>query len=138
MPFSIKKPSGVHGLIFGTGHPLGAEKFLEVAWKENELNGEANFDIHSDEEASRQLDLFEKRTTKIEVFEDMLETGLLDQSIKTEAGIYRFCIDSGMRPQHASSVLKKLKKEGKLECRWQTPNINSFLKGENRSFKITT
>lgn len=44
-PFSIKKGSNIYGVIFGSGHPLGMDKFLEVAWKQDEINGEADFDI---------------------------------------------------------------------------------------------
>src|SRR5260370_13064718 len=31
-PFSIKKNSNIYGLIFGSAHPLGIDKFLQVAW----------------------------------------------------------------------------------------------------------
>ncbi len=44
-PFSIKKNSNIYGIIFGTNHTLGIEKFLKIAWKLDPLLGEANFDI---------------------------------------------------------------------------------------------
>jgi three-Cys-motif partner protein len=47
-PFSIKKPSGVYGLIFGSNHTYGLEKFLHVCWKHDKLTGEANFDIDNE------------------------------------------------------------------------------------------
>jgi len=47
-PFSIKKPAGIYGLIFGTNHTLGIEKFLHVCWKHDKLTGEANFDIDNE------------------------------------------------------------------------------------------
>ncbi|MGD9128683.1 MAG: three-Cys-motif partner protein TcmP, partial [Planctomycetia bacterium] len=37
-PFTIKKGPNIYGLIFGSEHPLGVEKFLDIVWKENELN----------------------------------------------------------------------------------------------------
>ena len=40
--FSIRKGANVYGLVFGSGHPLGIDKFLKVAWKHG---GDANFDI---------------------------------------------------------------------------------------------
>src|SRR6185503_1500182 len=30
--FSIRKRSNIYGLIFGSRHPLGIHKFLQVAW----------------------------------------------------------------------------------------------------------
>jgi len=47
-PFSIKKGANIYGVIFGSAHPLGMDKFLQVAWKEDQVNGEADFDIHRD------------------------------------------------------------------------------------------
>ncbi|MBI5208127.1 MAG: three-Cys-motif partner protein TcmP [Candidatus Firestonebacteria bacterium] len=57
-PFTIKKNQNIYGLIFGTKHVLGIEKFLRIAWDKNSINGEANFDI--DEDSDPQLVLFSK------------------------------------------------------------------------------
>ena len=43
--FSIRKRANVYGLVFGSGHPRGIDKFLKVAWKHG---GDANFDIDQD------------------------------------------------------------------------------------------
>jgi len=53
--FSIKN---IYGLIFGSAHPRGMDKFLQVAWKEDEVNGEANFDIERDNLRPDQPTLF--------------------------------------------------------------------------------
>lgn len=47
-PFSLRKDANVYGLIFGTHHPLGVEKFLRICWKKDKLRGEANFDIDAE------------------------------------------------------------------------------------------
>ncbi|MFO7903844.1 MAG: hypothetical protein R6U98_14365, partial [Pirellulaceae bacterium] len=47
-PFTLKKGANIYGLVFGSKHPLGVEKFLDLAWSKNEINGEANFDIDKD------------------------------------------------------------------------------------------
>lgn len=47
-PFSIKKGTNIYGLIFGSGHLLGIEKFLKICWSIDPERGEANFDIDSD------------------------------------------------------------------------------------------
>ena len=48
-PFSLKKGANIYGIIFGASHPRAVDKFLTIAWKRNEINGEANFDIDDDE-----------------------------------------------------------------------------------------
>jgi len=66
-PFSLKKGANIHGIIFGASHPRAVEKFLNIAWKRNDANGEANFDIYEDIQKA-QLDLFEgKRLLKYKV-----------------------------------------------------------------------
>ena len=47
-PFSLKKGANIHGIIFGASHPRAVDKFLAIAWKRNETNGQANFDIDDD------------------------------------------------------------------------------------------
>ena len=44
-PFSIKEGANIYGLIFGSGHVLGMEKFLYACWNEDPERGEANYDI---------------------------------------------------------------------------------------------
>ena len=46
--FSLKKGSNIYGLIFGSSHPRGIEKFLRLSWEQDPIRGEANFDIDSD------------------------------------------------------------------------------------------
>jgi three-Cys-motif partner protein len=124
-PFSIKKGSNVYGLVFGSGHPLGMEKFLRVAWKKDQLNGEANFDINREGLSAQQTDMFE-RPTKVTAFEADLRDGVIGQRLRTEADIYRFCISCGMTPSHAEPVIKALKKERLIECAWTVPQIKSL------------
>ena len=38
-PFSIRKGANVYGLIFGTEHLLGLEKFLQVCWEKDKVLG---------------------------------------------------------------------------------------------------
>ena len=56
-PFTIKKNTNIYGIIFGASHPRAFDKFLSTAWKENGINGEANFDIDDDRNKG-QVDLF--------------------------------------------------------------------------------
>lgn len=134
--FSIKKGSNIYGLIFGSQHPLGAHKFLEVAWKNDEVAGEANFDIDHENIAPGEmllpLDAF--RPKKIQAFERDLETLLRSGTMESEADIVHFCISAGMTCRHASPVLTKLKAEGTIECDFHTPNVRNL--GEARAIHL--
>ena len=70
--FSIRKGANVYGLVFGSRHPRGIDKFLQVAWKHG---GDANFDIDGDGIDPKQPSLFKEDDipTKIKVFEKELE-----------------------------------------------------------------
>lgn len=128
--FSIRKRSNIYGLIFGSQHPLGIHKFLQVAWSNDEIAGEANFDI--DRENIRpgelMLALDELRPKKVQVFEADLEEALRAGKFRSEADMIRFCIEAGMACQHCAPVLKKLKAEHAIKCDFHTPNIRNFRK----------
>lgn len=117
--FSLKKESGnIHGLVFGSGHPLGMKKFLEVAWAEDRDRGEANFDIDR-ENVGPLLSFLPAR--KIEVFEGALEAALVDGSAKCERDVLRLCFDHGVLPKLAAPVLQKLKKSGLIDFSFRSP-----------------
>ena len=61
--FSIQKEvnrGNYYGLIFGTGHSLGMEKFLKVCWKEDPFSGEANYNIDAILRKNHCLECWEK------------------------------------------------------------------------------
>ena len=74
-PFSIKKGANIYGVIFGSGYPLGMDRFLQVAWAKDAISGEPNFDIHRDSIVPGQpkFDLEEFKPTKVLAFERELE-----------------------------------------------------------------
>ncbi len=117
--FSLRKETGnIYGLIFGSGHPLGMKKFLEVAWAEDSDQGEANFDIDR-ENVGSLLSLLPIR--KIEVFENALEEVLRSGQARSERDVLRLCFDHGVLPRHASAVLQRLKSEGAISCGFRSP-----------------
>lgn len=46
--FTIQKGNNYYGLILGTSHSLGMEKFLRVCWKHDRFAGESNCNIEND------------------------------------------------------------------------------------------
>jgi len=113
-PFSLKKGGNIHGIIFGASHPRAVDKFLSIAWKRNETNGDANFDI--DDDANKiQLDAFEgQKLTKIQKFQELVRAKILSKEINDNFALYKFVIEEGHIAAHAVECMKALKKEGKI------------------------
>jgi three-Cys-motif partner protein len=122
-PFSIKKGANIYGVIFGSAHPLGMDKFLEVAWKKDSISGEANFDINRENIQPDQMRLFSDMPTKLTVFAAELERLLRDGQLTDELAVMRVCFDHGVRRQHASPVLAKLKKDRVIQLDFKVPDI---------------
>lgn len=126
--FSIRKRNNIYGLIFGSHHPLGIHKFLHVAWDNDELAGEANFDIERENirpgEGILPFDMM--RPNKLREFEAELEVALKSGKIQSEADVIRFCIEAGMTSKHSTPVLKKLRDEGLIDLEFRVPNISKL------------
>ena len=111
--FSIKKGANVYGLIFGSGHPRGIDKFLNVAWKHG---GDANFDIDKDGIDPSKPSLFAEydKPTKITDFEEELESALFEHRLMTNKDVYLFALQNGMLATHAKNALRLLVESRKL------------------------
>ncbi len=145
-PFSLKKGANIYGLIFGSKHPLGVEKFLDLAWDQNTMNGEANFDIDGDVEKRQptlfdSLPGFERPKTKREFFEDSLEKFLYKHGQVTNRDVYYFTLIHGHPKSHAGECTRRLKREGKLEYSGRIGySYNSCCKKNSalKTIKVTT
>jgi three-Cys-motif partner protein len=107
-PFTIKKGRNIYGLIFGSNHPLGVEKFLNIAWNANELNGEANFDIDEDWKSDQMLLFGERKLSKIEKFQLELEEFILSKKAVLNKEVYDFALENGHIIKNTLPVIKKL------------------------------
>lgn len=116
-PFSLKKDKNIYGLIFGTKHILGVDKFLDIAWKINPLNGEANFDIDDDQFKKENRSLFSEliKKTKIDVFEEELIKFIAHRKKVTNKDIYTFSLLKGFTHKHAVDVIKDLIKKDRVK-----------------------
>lgn len=122
-PFSIKKGANIHGIVFGASHPRAVDKFLDISWKRNEVNGEANFDI-DDDGGKVQMDLFSgKKLTKIEGFQEKLASSVRNGELLSNKSILDFTYANGHIPKQSSEKLKQLKKEGVIEYEGKSPLI---------------
>jgi hypothetical protein len=115
-PFSIKKDDSgmICGLIFGSNHLYGIEKFLTVAWKKDKQTGEANYDIDDDDIRPDAPVLFDDlyKPKKMDRFRKNLKEHLYDE--RTNKEIYEFTLLNGFLPMHANQILKDMEKEKKL------------------------
>ena len=113
--FSIKKGRNYYGLIFGSNHLLGIEKFLKICWKHDPVTGEANYNI--DREMSYyQKTLFEEMNvaTKIKTFQESLRDKILNKEIVILSEIYKEAFKNKCLPEHANEVLSELIDKGIL------------------------
>ena len=123
-PFSIKKGSNVYGIIFGASHIFAVDKFLRIAWNQNSINGEANFDIDSDLKKN-QFDLFSgKQLNKIEKFQSDLEDAMLSGQIVDNKSAYIYTIEHGHINSHADFLIRQMKKDGKIDFEGRSPKCN--------------
>jgi three-Cys-motif partner protein len=135
--FSLKKNAGLYGLIFGSSHPLGIEKFLNTCWNVDKERGEANFDIDEDNIIPGQFDLFSgkpQRPKKLEYFESELKKHIFNFSLKTDKDVYLFTISNGIKTQICKQIFKSLIAEKKIERN----NFDFSSKVCKKNAKITT
>lgn len=127
-PFSIKKGANIYGIIFGSAHPLGMDKFLDVAWRKDEVSGEADFPIDRENIRPGQLLLptVEVQARKLTAFENELENLLRSGRLSSEVDVMKVCFEHGVKRQHARSVLTKLKKEGVIDTGFYVPDVERF------------
>jgi len=113
--FSLRKDNGnIYGLIFGSGHVFGMEKFLRSCWDMDPERGEANYDIDKERLMPGQGNLFTgevERPKKLEDFETSLCTLIQERKLITDKDIYLFIITSGFLPKHSKPVFAKLERE---------------------------
>jgi three-Cys-motif partner protein len=125
-PFSLKEKNGpnINAIIFGATHPRAVDKFLQIAWRKNHTNGEANFDIDEDMKKS-QFSLFEeKKLTKIESFKDLVRSKVLGGELKTNEEVFHFSLSEGHIASHAKEVLIEMKKNQEIFFGERSPFIN--------------
>lgn len=116
--FAIKKGSNIYGLIFGSHHWRGLQKFLEIAWKLDADCGEANYELEHD--TVQGLMDFEKGTTgfkkrKVEVFQNNLADLIRVGKLKSDDAVFRYCLVNGFLPRVVKDVYVWLRDTGALK-----------------------
>lgn len=112
--FTIQKGTNYYGLIFGTSHTLGMEKFVKVCWKEDENSGESNCNIDNDYEKDSLFYDPINTTKKIKVREE-LERLILNCKIKSNTEGLKWVLSRGCEPKLFVDVVRALVVQKKVE-----------------------
>jgi len=116
--FSIKKKANIYGLVFGSHHWRGMQKFLEIVWRLDPNCGEADYEMEADT-AQGQLYLeqggpgFKKRKT--EVFQEKLAELIRARLLRTDKDVFLHCLTNGFLPRIAKDVYIRLRDAGVLK-----------------------
>ena len=116
--FSIKKAPNIYGLIFGSQHWRGLQKFLEIAWKLDAQCGEADYELEQDtDQAVIDFEfggmVFKKR--KVEIFQDKLLDLISAGKLKTDEAVVLHCLVNGFLPRISKNVYIRLRNDGVLK-----------------------
>jgi three-Cys-motif partner protein len=116
--FSIKKKANIYGLVFGSHHWRGMQKFLQIAWKLDRACGEADYEMEADTlQAEMDFDQgktkFKKR--KVEKFQEMLPEQIRADALKTDKDVFLHCLTNGFLPRVAKGVYMCLRDDRLLK-----------------------
>jgi len=112
--FTIKKGTNHYGLIFGSSHSLGMEKFLRVCWKKDIFSGESTDNSHDDFEEGT---LFHDPTTsnKKEEVKAKIISKIMNCEITDNLCGFKYTMSELCQPVLFTQVIKELEKEGKIQ-----------------------
>ncbi len=129
--FTIRKGSNHYGLIFGSNHSLGMEKFLKVCWKKDEFSGESNDNSHDD--FTKDM-LFYNPTTsnKKEAIKTKIKSKILNGEIKDNISGFKYALSELCMPVIFTESVKELEKKGLIkrvgDLNYQSVNIHDCKK----------
>ncbi|MEN9919525.1 MAG: three-Cys-motif partner protein TcmP [Bacteroidota bacterium] len=92
--FSYLKKTNYYGLIFGTNHTYGMEKFLSVCWSHDRLSGESTENMYNDFEVG-SLFYNPGNSNKKQEIKHLVEEEILNLRIKTNVEGFKFVLSKG-------------------------------------------
>jgi transcriptional regulator with PAS, ATPase and Fis domain len=112
--FTILNRTNYYGLIFGTGHTLGMEKFLKVCWKHDPYAGESNCNMFEDFEPGT-LFYTTNDTNKIELIKEELKQKIMKEQISDNISALKFVLNKGGKLSLYTDLINTLMKTQKVE-----------------------
>lgn len=111
--FTIKKAANYWGLIFGSSHSYGMEKFLNVCWKKDVTSGDSNLNI--DRDIPPDDFFFEpEHTSKKEKTRALLEEKIIKKEITNNIDGMKFTLKMGCLPKIFVDTVKYLMASNKI------------------------
>ena len=111
--FTIQKGKNYYGLVFGTNHSLGMEKFVKVCWKYDSMSGDSNCNIDEDY-LPGTLFFDQENSNKKSMVKEQLERLILGGSITTNIEGLKYALTHGCEPKLFVEVITKLKKDQRI------------------------
>lgn len=112
--FTIQKGSNYYGLIFGSAHSLGMEKFVKVCWKEDRQAGESNCNLYNDFEPGTLFYDPQYTNKKTRIFKEIKDK-ILDSTIKDNLTGLDYALECGCEPILFVEVMDTLIKEDRVK-----------------------
>lgn len=106
--FTIQNQSNYYGLIFGSNHSFGMEKFLKVCWKYDVFAGESNCNINNDFQKG-ELFYNPQETNKKEKVKNLIHSFILSGRINNNKDGMRFALYNGCLPNIFVEVVEHLR-----------------------------
>ncbi len=107
--FTIKKGSNYYGLIFGSSHSLGMEKFLKICWNHDELAGESTENVYLDY-VKGEIFYNPENTNKKELVRHQLVEKIIKGVITDNHMGFHYVIGEGCLPELFTNTVKMLEK----------------------------
>ena len=113
--FTIQKENkgNYYGLIFGTNHTFGMEKFLKVCWSKDRFSGESNCNINNDFEIGT-LFYDESSSRKIDQIKKEIKNVILAGEIRDNISGFKYTMQKGCEPSLFTKVVKELERKEKI------------------------
>jgi three-Cys-motif partner protein len=127
--FSIKKGSNYYGLIFGSNHTLGIEKFLKVCWRHDKFSGEADYNIDNNWKENSLFFQSGENVKKDRVSKEV-EKLILSGEIKDNKIGLQYALKNGCEPKLFTEVVQNLINRKSIEI------IGKFSKQSTNIHKI--
>ncbi len=115
--FSIKKDEkkgNYYGLIFGSNHTLGMEKFLKVCWKYDKFSGEANYNIDNNFASNSLFGALNENIKKDTIKREIVKL-ILAGEIKDNIAGLKYTIRNGCEPKLFTEIVNELEQNKKIE-----------------------
>src|SRR5690606_38964979 len=122
--FTIKKGSNYYGLIFGTAHTYGMEKFLKVSWRKDEFSGESNDNKHLDYEPNT-LFYNPSESNKLQKIRNEIVEKVLNGEIKDNIAGLKFALRNRCLPELFTKTIKVMEKDGLIVRKGKVNNKSS-------------